>query len=162
LAQFQAGQRLTAAALNAAIGLTARKAANTARALTTTLTADPDLTIPVLANSSYLVTIFLLYNGAATNTGDLKFGFSVPSGASLPGGVIGVANPLAVFTNSLTASSVLVSYGNGTGNPLWCGVTATLLTSSTAGSLTLTWAQNTSNGTATTLMTGSSMQAAQV
>lgn len=165
MATFKAGQRLTASALNAAIGLTARKAADTSRSSAntgTTLTADPDLVIAVLANSSYLVTIFLLYKGAATNTGDLKFGFSVPSGATLPGGVIGVANPLAVFTNSMTASSTLVSYSNGTGNPLWAQVTATLITSSTAGNLVLNWAQNTSSATSTTLMTGSSMQAAQV
>jgi hypothetical protein len=62
----------------------------------------------------------------------------------------------------MTASSTLVSYSNGTGNPLWAQVTATLITSSTAGNLVLNWAQNTSSATATTLMTGSSMQAAQV
>jgi hypothetical protein len=162
LATFRAGSRQTAGALDAALGLTARKAADTARSSTTTLTADPDLTIPVLANSSYLVTISLVYKGNTTNAGDLKFGFSVPSGATLPGGFLGITNPLALYIVSVTASSVLVSYSNGVGNPLWCTVTATLLTSGTAGNLTLTWAQNTSNGTATTLMTGSSMQAAQV
>lgn len=165
MATFKAGQRLTAAALNAAIGLTARKGADTARSSAntgTTLTADPDLVIPVLANAAYLVTFSLVYKGAATNTGDLKFGFSVPSGATMPGGFLGITNPLALEILPVTASSTLVSYSNGTGNPLWCQVTATLVTSSTAGNLTLTWAQNTSSATSTTLMAGSSLQAAQV
>lgn len=157
---FLAGQRVTASQLRAAIGLTAIKGADTARASTTTLTADPDLTVAVLANTTYKVSFSLLYKGAATNTGDLKFGFSVPSGATLAGGFLGIANPLGVTILPVTsAASVLVSYGNGTGNPLWCQVTAGLIVSSTAGNLVLTWAQNTSNATATTLMTGSSLQA---
>lgn len=159
---FQAGQRLTAATLNAAIGLRAAKAADLPRATNTTLTADTDLAVAVAANSRYLVTISLLYKGAATNTGDLKIGFSVPSGATLPGQFLGIGNPLGVGIGPVTAASVLVSYGNGTSNPLACQVTATLVTSTTAGSLILTWAQNTSNATATTLMAGSSLQAVQV
>jgi hypothetical protein len=165
LATFKAGQRLTAAALNAAIGLTARKGADTARSSAntgTTLTADPDLTVAVLANAAYLVTFSLLYKGAATNTGDFKFSFSAPSGATLAGGFLGINNPLGLYILPVTVSSTLVSYSNTTANPLWCEVTATLVTSSTPGNLTLTWAQNTSSATATTLMAGSSLQAAQV
>ena len=157
---FKAGNRQTAAALNGAIGLTAIKGADTARTSTTTLTADPDLTVAVLANTTYVVRFSLLYKGGATNASDFKFGFSVPAGATFAGGAITIANPLAVAILPVaSASSVLVSYSNGTGNPLWCQVTAGLIVSGTAGSLALTWAQNTSSGTATTLMTGSSLQA---
>jgi hypothetical protein len=161
LTTFSAGQRLTASGLRSALGLRARKAADTARTTTVTLTADPDLTLSVLANTVYLVKISMLYKGAATNTGDFKLGFSVPSGASLAGGFTGIANPLGVTIIPVTASSTLTSYSNGTGNPLWCMVTATLVTSA-AGSLTLTWAQNTSSATATTLMAGSSVEAVSV
>ena len=155
---FAAGERLTANELNTALTLSVAKGADTARSLTTALAADPDLTVAVLANSLYVVRFSLPYKGAATGTGDLKFGFSVPPGATFAGGFIGVTNPLGVYLVSVTASSTLISYGNGTGNPLWCEVTATLTTSATAGNLTLTWAQNTSNATATTLMAGSSLQ----
>lgn len=155
---FTAGERLTASTLNEALTLSAAKGADTARTISTTLTADPDLTVAVLANSLYVCRFSLVYKGAATNTGDLKFGFSVPSGAAFAGGFIGVTNPLGAYLASVTASSILVSYSNGTGNPLWCQVTATLTTSATAGNLTLTWAQNTSSATATTLMAGSSLQ----
>jgi hypothetical protein len=109
-----------------------------------------------------LVTFSLLYKGAATNTGDLKFSFSAPSGSTFAGGFLGITNPLALYILPVTVSSTLVSYGNGTSNPLWCQVTATLVTSSVAGAFTLTWAQNTSSATATTLMAGSSLRAAQV
>jgi hypothetical protein len=163
LTTFLAGKRLTAAALNAAIGLSAAKGGDTNRSSAntgTTLTADPDLTVAVLANTSYLVRFSLLYKGAATNTGDLKLSFSVPSGATLAGGFLGIANPLGVTILPVTsAASVLVSYSNGTGNPLWCQVTANLVTSAAAGNLVLTWAQNTSSATSTTLMAGSSLQA---
>lgn len=156
---FYAGQRLTASQLRGALTLTARKTADTARTTTVTPAADPDLTLAVAANSVYLVKVSLVYKGAATNTGDLKFSFSVPSGATFAGGFVGIANPLALYVLSVTAASTLVSYSNGTGNPLWCEVTATLVTSSTAGFLTLNWAQNTSNATATALMAGSSLEA---
>lgn len=156
---FAAGQRLTAGGLRAALGLSASKGADTARASTVTLTADPDLTVAVSANAVYVVKFSLLYKGAATGTGDFKFGFAVPPGATFAGGFLGIANPLGVTVGPVTASSTLVSYGNGTANPLWCEVNATLVTSGTAGSLTLTWAQNTSIATATTLMAGSSLSA---
>ena len=158
---LNAGQRLTAGVLRSALGLRARKAADTGRSSAstgTTLTADPDLTLAVLANSVYLVKFSLLYKGAATGSGDIKLSFTVPSGASLPGGFEGIANPLSVAILPVTAASTLFSASNGTGNPLWCMVTATLVTSA-AGSLTLNWAQNTSSATATTLMAGSSVEA---
>jgi len=157
---FKAGTRLTAAVLNGAIGLTAIKSADTGRASTTTLAADPDLTVAVLANTAYLVRISMLYKSGTTNTGDLKIGFSVPTGATFAGGFLCISNPLGVAIFPVpTASTVMVSYGNGTSNPLWCEVTANLVVSTTAGNFTLTWAQNTSSGTATTLMAGSSLQA---
>jgi hypothetical protein len=145
---------LTSLLLQSMLPQSAVKASGTSRASSTTLTADPVLTVPVVASATYDVELSLLYNGAATGAGDLKYQWSVPSGATFAGWSEGITNPLGVGVGSVTASSVQVSYGNGTGNPLGCKVSGTLFMSTTGGNLVLTWAQNTSNATATTLMAG--------
>lgn len=157
-----AGIAVTSALLQSMLPQNALKSSSTSRTSTTTLAADPDLTVPVLANGKYDVELSLVYNGAATGAGDLKCSWSVPSGASFAGGFVGVSNPLGVAILPVTASSVQVTYGNGTGNALWCMVSGTLFMSSTPGNLVLTWAQNSSSGTATTLMTGSKLSARRV
>ena len=161
---INAGTTPTIGVLNQMIPQRAVKSASTSRSSAntgTTLTADPDLTVPVDANATYDVEISLPYNGAATGTGDIKFSFSVPSGASITGGFEGIANPLGVAILPVTTASTLFSASNGTGNALWCKISCTLFTSGTSGSLTLNWAQNTSSGTATTLLAGAKMSAAR-
>lgn len=156
-----AGEVVTSPLLQSMLVQRAIKTSNTSRSTNTTLTADPVLTIPVVASATYDFELSLLYNGAATNAGDLKFQLSAPSGATFAGWDLAVTNPLGTGIGSVTLSTVVVSYGNGTGNPLGCMVSGTLFTSGTAGNLVLNWAQNTSSGTATTLMTGSKMSAAR-
>jgi len=159
---INAGTTPAIGVLNQMIPQRAVKSASTSRTSTTTLTADPDLTVPVDANAAYDVEISLPYNGAATGTGDIKFSFSVPSGASITGGFEGIANPLGVAILTVATGSTLFSASNGTGNPLWCKISCTLFTSGTSGNLVLNWAQNTSSGTATTLLAGAKMSAARV
>lgn len=156
---INAGTTPTVTVLQAMIPLTAAKVSSTGPRVNNTLAADPDLTIPVAANARYLVTLSLKYNGNTTGSGDFKFSFSVPSGATFEGGFLGINNPLGVYVLPVTASSVLTSFSNGTGSPLWCMVKATLATSGTSGSFTLNWAENTTNATGTTLMAGSSLEA---
>lgn len=157
-----AGMAVTSALLQSMLPQSAVKSTGTARTLTTTLTADPDLTVPVTVGAVYDVELSLVYNGFTTGSGDLKFVWSVPSGATFAGGFLGIANPLGTTIAPVTGTSTQVSYGNGTGSTLWCMVSGTLFTSSSGGNLALTWAQNTSNATATTLMTGSKLSARRV
>ncbi len=156
-----AGMALTSALLQSMLPQRGIKSSNLSRASTTSMTADPDLTVPVAANAKYDVDLTLAYNGAATNTGDLKFQLAGPSGATFGGTIFGVGNPLGTFNLYVSLSTTQVVYGNGTGNPLGCIVSGTLFTSGTAGNLTVNWAQNTSNATATTLMTGCKLRAAR-
>lgn len=155
-----AGQRLTAATLQAMVGLKASKGADTARTSTTTLAADPDLSVTLAANSVYIVGLLLLYKGGTTGSSDLKFSWSLPSAATLAGEYMGIFNPIGLISTPITGSSVTVTYTNGTGNSYPVTIEATVTTSSTAGTFALTWAQNTSSGTATTLMAGSNLRAA--
>lgn len=155
-----AGQRLTAATLQAMVGLKAAKTADLGRTSTTALTADPDLSVTLAANSVYVVGLLLLYKGGTTGSSDFKFSWSLPSGASLAGEYMGIANPVSLVSATITGASTTVSYTNGTGNPFPVTIEATVTTGSSAGAFALTWAQNTSSATTTTLMAGSNLRAA--
>jgi hypothetical protein len=154
-----AGTTPTVAVLQAMLELIADKGADQGVTSSTTLANDSALFVPLAANAKYKVQLEVLYKGGTTGSSDLKLGFSVPSGATIAGRAITVSNPLGVATGYITQSSVLFSATNGTGNPLDCACTFTLTTSGTSGNLQIQWAQNTSSGTATTVMSGSSLTA---
>lgn len=156
---INAGTTPTSAVLQAMLDLIADKTGDQSLTSSTTLQNDNTLVVPVVANARYKVWLEILYKGAATNTGDLKYAFSVPSGATIAGRAVSITNPLGMSTFTITQSSVPVSYSNGTGNPLPCWAVFTLTTSLTPGNLQIQWAQNTSNATATTVMAGSSLTA---
>jgi len=134
------------------------KSSATSRASTTTLTADPHLVVSLEANAVYEFDLDLSYNGGTNGSSDLKFAFTGPSGYSMTFGTLLVAIPAGVTLGGGTQASTLVSGSVGTSTPLYARVSGTVTTSTTAGSLTLTWAQNTSSATNTTLTTGCKMR----
>lgn len=135
----------------------ARKSADTARTSTTTLTNDPHLSVAVQANAVYVVTCNLKYDGAAA--GDLKVGWTVPSSASLDWTLVGLGAAAAAYTDDQVGGFQTLS--TPTIGAIAAGTFAGLLmvgllvTSVTAGSLVLQWAQGTSSGTATTVFANS-------
>lgn len=154
---------LTAADLDAwAVPLAAVKAADTSRTSVTTVTADPDLSLAVAANALYRFWMYLDYEGANTGTGDLKWSFSTPSGATLryqalflqSGGGTAI-NQTIGFTN--TGASVMSAASNGVANLMAVTMWGQLDTAASTGSLTLNWAQNTSSATSTIVHAQSSM-----
>lgn len=155
---INAGTTPTVTVLNEMLPDIAVKASNTSRSTTTTLAADPHLVLPLEANATYDLDLDIAYNGNTNGSGDLKFGFSGPSGYTMAFGAWLVSIPAGVSSSGGNQGTTLVSGSAGTGTPLAAKVHGTVSTSSTAGSLTLLWAQNTSNGTATTLTTGSKMR----
>lgn len=156
---INAGSTPTVALLNEMLPLEAMKPSNTARTSTTTLTADPDLTFALEANAAYDFELELLYNGGTNGSSDLKFAFTGPSGFTMTLGGLLVTIPAGVASTGGTQGTTFTSGTNGTSTPLWLRLSGRLATSSTVGSLTLTWAQNTSSATATTLTAGSKMRA---
>ena len=156
---INAGTTPTATVLNEMLPLEAMKAASTSRTSTTTLTADPDLTFALEANAAYDFELELLYNGGTNGSSDLKFAFAGPSGWALTFGAMITGIPLGVASIGGTEGSTVTVGTGGTSTPLYTRLSGRLVTSGTAGSLTLTWAQNTSSGTATTLTAGSKMRA---
>lgn len=115
------------------------KAADTSRTSTVTAAADTHLTLPVVASATYIVEAVLVWTNGG---GGFRADWSAPSGATM------------VWTDNDGAGAAAL------GTDLTFSVTTgttfqgALVMSTTAGSLTLRWAQNTSDAAATVLLAG--------
>jgi|SRR6185437_10250034 len=152
-----AGSRILASDIQALQVPYARKTSDQSVTSSTTLVNDTQLVVAVSASNAYKFDLVLLYKGAAAGTGDLKFAWSVPAGATVVSHLLFADTGLVARLNYQTATTSPPMGTNGTGNPLSLRCTGTIVVSSTPGSLQLQWAQNTSNATATTVLTGSSL-----
>lgn len=122
------------------------KTADTTRNNTAAATADPDLTIPVDKNAVYLIEGCIFYS--TTATADLRLGLTCPSLATLlwspdaPSTSVSNATSTAPHRGTLTTSGGNASIGGtAAGTQLMAKPTGKLITGSTAGSLTVQWAQ---------------------
>jgi hypothetical protein len=135
----------------------ARKTADQTKA-NATLANDTHLALAVSASSTYIVDLFLIIDGSLA--GDFKMGFTGPAGATMDW-VIAAQGTGATGTNGNQsfAYQTLATTDNagtiGAAAKLVICPTGTLVTSTTAGTLQLQWAQNTTDATVTTLFTGS-------
>lgn len=138
--------------------LFARKTANTGRSSTTTLTDDPHLSVTVAADAVYIVDGWLLY-GAPSET-DMQAAWSAPTGTTGAWTGWGIGLGTSTQTNNgylirtdgrqdLTQAHTFA--GVGSPNLVVGLLHATVVTSSTAGTLALQWAQGTSGATAATI-----------
>lgn len=130
----------------------------------TTLSDDAQLTLPVLASTTYLIEAFLIYD-SATNA-DAKFGFTVPASATWQAAPFGQGTGATVSAGSLetavsTASGIALG-GIGAGTKISALVTGTLVVAGTAGTCALSWAQNTSQASNTVLRTGSFLKLTRI
>lgn len=156
---WKVGQKVTAALLAAMQPIRATKSVDTARASTTTLAADPHLVLPVLANAVYDLDGYIEYDGNFGGSGDLKLDWTVPAGTTMRWAPRSNASgdTTQKFSSGSVAYNLAVSagtYGVGTTrNSL--SPRGWVITSGTAGNLTLRWAQNSSNAVATTLYANS-------
>lgn len=129
----------------------------------TTLQADDELTISVAAGTSYVFDIYLYCNSAANAAGDIAVGFTFPAGATLHFSGDGPHNSLASGSQadgefiprlSATSGSTSIPFGLSTAG-VYIHIHGYLLTDVASGSLTLAWAQQTSNASASTVLAGS-------
>jgi hypothetical protein len=149
-----AGEILTASLLQSFAPTYAYKATDLSRATFTTLTADPDLSIPTVANAVYEVNGYLNYEGGTIGASDIII--ELTSNGTLRYQILS-ADPSAgvVIGNTFQGSGTKALATNGAGNLRAASLAGTLIAGGTAGSLTLLWAQNTSSATATILHAGS-------
>ncbi|MEU2484110.1 hypothetical protein ABZ593_05780 [Streptomyces sp. NPDC012617] len=138
-----------------------RKTSSTSRASTTTMSADPHLTM-TLSVGTYLLDAFLMYDADAA--ADLKLGWIGPAstvGAWWPGGADSSAAALATSPRwgalSDITSSTLPVGAVGAGTIMACRPVGTVIIA-TAGAFALSWAQQASSATPTVLRGQSTLQ----
>ncbi|MFJ5967877.1 hypothetical protein [Streptomyces sp. NPDC093060] len=167
-----AGQRITASLLRSMQPQVGRKTADTSITASTTPVADPHITFNVEAGAVYTWVGWVKYDGATG--GDILLTFTAPSGALGEWAghgagitVIGAQSTPTLETDTVRTNGYMQrtesndvtqsrSFGAlGVGNALTVFLKGTLRVASTAGTFALSWAQNASNATATTLYTDS-------
>lgn len=157
-AGFTVNAVVTANYLTDVGGIIVVKAADESVTSSTTVQNDDHFIIPVEANSSYILDGFVHYDGAF-GAGSLKMDWTIPSGATMYWSPFGnqadqTTQKLDSNASSATSAISVGTYGTG-GNHTCFAPLGYITTSSTAGNLQFRWAQNSSNGTATTVYSGS-------
>lgn len=157
--QWWAGAWRVIAGTPASSTLFARKTARTDRSNTTTLTADPHLSVNLAAGTTYLLDMLVLMASGATP--GLRQGFIVPAGATgswvsrHTSGSSGLANEVST---DYDVTTVIVP-GQGTPAPLTSiRITGIITLAATGGALTYRWAQNNANAGTTTVHANSFMR----
>jgi hypothetical protein len=149
----------------------AHKASTTARTSTIVLASDADLTIALPADSTWQFECLQLLSSAANAAGDYQMQFAFPSGATCSYGAWGLDNGIASGTLAQLegkSGAQLDVATPSTAIPYGCSTTPTGLlvvgrvAVVAAGSLTLQWAQNSSNVNATSLLGGSHLIARRI
>lgn len=136
-------------------GSLVRKAADESVTSSNTLQNDDELALAVAANTTYVFEAFLAYT--AGTTGDFKAAVTFPAGATCFASVQRTDGSTWSEAAGAQVSSGSAISGGGLGTTiptlqLWRGV---LMVGGTAGNLQVQFAQNVSNGTATTMKAGS-------
>jgi hypothetical protein len=155
------GEVLTSSDVNSwFVPLAAVKAGDTGRASNTSVTNDPDLQLSLVGGATYEYRMAIIYKGFTNGSSDMQAQVNAPASAT------GFSFFLRHQITSLTFNDVLnttfgvaVNVGtNGTSNVICLNIWGTVVTSG-AGTLAFAWAQNTSSGTATTVMATSALLA---
>jgi hypothetical protein len=138
--------------------LFARKPGNTSRASTTVLAADPDLTVALPANATYVVRGLIIYDADAA--GDMMMDVNVPAGSTSTwmgqGAGTGVSAVTAQVFVTTTAGAGAPAFGGlGAGTNLGVPIEGIIRTAGTAGNYVIRWAQNSSNAVPTIFKTDS-------
>lgn len=155
------------AVLGRADGLLVVKAADTSRASNTTASADPDLVVALEAATTYQFEAFLPVEGSTG--GDFKVGMTGPGDQTLfVWTTIGQTTAASTTTGSFDQSFRDTSgdtNGRGTTGNVPNGLAHMVhgsITTVSSGNLSVIWAQNSSNGTATVLKAGAYLLARRV
>lgn len=160
-----AGSRITSGLLMSMLPQVMYKAANTDRSATTAFTDDPDLTVALEANAVYHASFYLHYAGL--DAARFKTIWSAPVGASGLRSCVGPDQGVVLSSTStggtgrwgVHAFTTSVTYG--TRDPSATNQAFALeegvITTTSAGTLALQWAQVTSNATASRLGAGSTL-----
>lgn len=139
-----------------------RKAADTTVNNSITLTADPELTIPVVAGGIYHVEGFLIYSSATA--ADMSLGWTYPASSTMDWTSNGLISTITGNTGSLYRGRLAINgvgwaggSGAGAGSKL-VALPAGILTAAASGNLTLTWAQLVADASDTVIYANSTLK----
>lgn len=150
--------------LNAMTPEWAIKPGATSRASTTTLTDDPDLAIALPRAGTWIFEVWLNYTGGTLGSSDLKVRPAFTGTSTFDVFGINAINTTATSQVTQAGGTMAgpgVAAGTNGGNFLNMDLKGTVVTTTT-GTLSLQWAQNTSSGTSTTLRQGCWLRAYQL
>jgi len=160
--EILAGNRITAQLLDSMLPDIVIKPANETVTSSTTLQNDDDLFVSVEANAQYEMSLRLLHDSDNNAAADVKTGWTGPSGATMFWGGHGANVAETGTSGTITAVNMethlineTMTFGGGDSSGTYAIIGGVLTTSSTAGTLQLQWAQNTSNPIASTVRAGS-------
>lgn len=146
---------------NPAMGF-ARRTSDLSRASTTTLTADTQLAVPVMASAMYEVMGHIKYTaGGLASANGFKQGWTFPTGATIDWSAAsktdadGTNAAASGWFAGLDATLPTISSGGAGAVNLAARPYGILITSTTPGTLAFAWAQHTSSVTATVVKTNS-------
>lgn len=132
-----------------------RKNADTSRT-NDTLTADPDLSIAVGANESWtFISDFVVLT--SNNAPDFKFCLAGPSGATVTWNAYGRDTDGLTTYIAATAGGTPVAVDMAANKPIIFHLTGTISGTYSAGNVTIDWAQNVTNASATVVKVAGSM-----
>lgn len=139
-----------------------RKTANETVNNSTSLQNDDHLVFPVLANTTYAVQLFIMYD--SSTTADLQYSFTLP--ASATGFKTTTNAPTSTTTCSGTSATLIFNSltqtnnsiggaGTGTANTCALVIDATVIVAGTAGNVQFRWAQANLDATDSIIRAGS-------
>lgn len=135
-----------------------RKAGSTTRTNTATLAADPDLSLAMAANTTYYIRCSIYYD--TQNAPDFKYSTSGPTGtlvrtthSYLAPAATSYVDAISTVTTGSVSTAIVANAGSGNVklDTIWQN-------GATPGTWAFNWAQNTSNGGATTVLAGSTCE----
>lgn len=169
---YAAGDILTADELNSWLPIHAAKSVNTPRTSTISRTADPHLTVPLLATYTYEFDLMLIMSSATNAAGDFSGELQWPANCTVTHGGLALIDTIASGNSaSLVAGAYALAdtVSPGSDFPMGCSQTGMMAllkgriaVGATPGNLLLAWAQLASNINATTLHANSSITAQRV
>lgn len=146
--------------------LLARKTASQSVTSSTAFVSDTDITFAVLANAIWEFEFRLRYDASAT--GDLKVSFSLPTSGEIDAFALTPSNATGAYQDAswqavtTTDSQPLAFSGAGAGANRYLHIAGKYIGAGTAGNVTLRWAQNTSDATATRILAQSTAWGCQI
>jgi hypothetical protein len=157
------GQKITAARLNLRNPITARKTVTVALASDNTVNSDPDLVLPLKANTTYDIYGLLLVTSAVSTTGKFQYGWAWTNTVTNIMGAEGDHNGAAASgaigewatnTEDNTSPSLTLPYAALTA-PTGVRINDRAVVGSLDSVLTLQWSQQAVSANVTSLVVGS-------